>query len=110
MARHEKEIGRLSGFNYRALGQVWQNSERYDNAFIWWFRASAEFAKIEDDKLTRFCLSKAKNCLDRIESGSDLSTGVIGDYQKLLADLPDAYKIEKDLVDASIKQVLAKKP
>lgn len=109
MAEHEKAIGRLTATNYRTLGQFWDSEKNYSTAFIWWFRGANQFAKVLDEKLARICLSGAKNALERIESRLDLQPDTIGEYQKLLSEIPDSYKIEKDLIDQVIKNILQKK-
>jgi hypothetical protein len=108
MAQHEVAISRLSGSNYRALGYFFDSEKQYSTAFIWWFRAAHEFSKVPQDNLTRICLSGAKNSIERVKYGFELNTDTIGEYQKLLPDISDVYKIEKDMLDKAFKTTLTK--
>lgn len=110
MAQHETAIGRLTAFNYRTLGQFWDSEKNYSTAFIWWFRGAHQFAKISNEKLARICLSAAKESIERVQYGFELDTDIIGEYQKLLLEISDSYKIEKDLIDKTLKETLIKKP
>lgn len=109
MAQNEAAIGILTGQNYLTLGQFWDSEEDYNVAFIWWLRGAHQFSKISEDKLARICLSGAKSSLERIRYGSDLRTDDIGEYQKLTVEIPDSYKIEKDLLDTAFKETLTRK-
>ena len=59
----------------------------------------------------RIALGSAKESADKIKWGFELNYDLIGEYQRLFIEIDDKiYKIEKDLLDKAIKDVLNKKP
>ncbi|MDO8452829.1 MAG: hypothetical protein Q7S79_03705, partial [bacterium] len=84
--------------------------KNYSTAFIWWARAAENFASIKEKSLTQIALKAAKTVVENIQSRTELSTQVIGEYQEIFSKIDDTiYKIEKDLLDKAVKDVLVKK-
>lgn len=110
IAKQEHETVTLTGSVYRTLGQFWDSEKNYGVAFIWWIRAAHKFAQSDSEKLTRIALAAAKEAVERVMFAYELDTESVGEYQKLLPEIADTYKIEKDLLDLSIKEALKRNP
>lgn len=109
MSQQKNEIGKLTGQNYRTLGEFWDSEKKYSTAFIWWFRGAHQFALVSSESLARVCLSSAKESIERVAFAFELDTDTIGEYQKLILEIPDTYKIEKEMLDSAFKATLLKK-
>lgn len=108
--RHDQDITGLRGEVARQMGQFWDSQKSYSTSFIWWIRSASYFAKAKDDKLTRIALNSAKDTIQNIQYAFQIDYDILGEYQKLFSEIDDgAYKIEKDLLDKSIKEALNKK-
>ena len=106
---HSQEIAYVRGEVYRTLGEFWDSQERFPTAFIWWMRAAQKFWK-NNEKLARIALGSAKESVERIDKGYLLNSDLIGEFQKIMPEIDDVrYKIEKELLDKAIKDVLIKK-
>ena len=103
------QIGKLSGQNFRTLGHFWDSQKNYGIAFIWWFRAAHQFVSTSDETLARICLSGAKESIEKVKYGFELQSDYVGEYQKLSLEIPDTYKIEKEMLDTAIKSALLRK-
>ena len=103
----KSEIRSLRSTIYRTLGQFWDSEKSYSTAFIWWIRAAHSYSKVEDEELTRICLSNARDSVSKIEYAFQLDTNLVGEFQNLFADIDDGkYKIEKDLLSLAVKNKL----
>lgn len=107
--QHESIIGDLRGQTYRSLGQFWEREGKFSSAFIWWMRATSAFTKVNNERLTRIALNHARICIENIQHSSNLSSSLIGEYQKAIADTDSRFDLEKGMLDSAIKTVLSQK-
>jgi hypothetical protein len=110
ISQHDTAIGEMRGQTYRTLGQFWESEGENSTAFTWWMRSTQAFALIKDARHTRIALDGAKRSVEAVKYGYELDLGSIGEYQKLIADVDDAYKIEKEMLDAAVKAAIERKP
>lgn len=109
MEEQKRSIGYLSAQNYRTLGQFWDSEKNYSVSFIWWLRGAEQFSLVSDESLTRICLSGAKDAIERVSYGFEIRPDTVGEYQKIISELPSIYQMEKNLLDTEIKKTISKK-
>jgi len=110
LVKHENMITSLRGEVYRTLGQFWDSEKQYNTAFIWWIRSAHNLALAGEENITRIALGSAKESVEKIKFGFELNYDLIGEYQRLFAEVDDKiYKIEKELLDKAIKDALNRK-
>src|SRR3989344_5441 len=109
ISRHENDITTLNGSVFRTLGEFWDSEKDHDVAFIWWLRAANKFSLSGEDKFTRISLQHAKDSVERVGYAYQLNSEWVGEYQKLILEISDEYKIEKELLDIAIKETLKRK-
>jgi hypothetical protein len=109
---HENRMKSMEGDIYRTLAHFWDSQESYSVAFVWWIRAAKVFSapNVDEQKLARIALTSAKESAEKIKYGFSLTTEFVGEYQEIVKQVPDEYKIEKDLLDSAVKDALARKP
>lgn len=104
------DIRALRGEIYRTLGQFHDSQKDYNVAFIWWIRAAHNFSKCGDENITRISLGGAKESVEKVQYGFELDYRTIGEYQELIGEIDSVkYKIEKEMLEKAIKNVLEKK-
>jgi len=109
LAKHEELMNYLRGEVYRTLGQFWDSEKSYSIAFIWWMRASSNFALAGDEKLVRISLSSACKSAKKVSSKYELTTEIVGEYQTIFGDIDSKlYRIEKELLDKEVKDALVR--
>lgn len=109
-AKHEGEIMILRGENYRAFALHWDGQKAFAGAFIWWIRAAHSFASAEDRDMARVSLAAAKESVERVKYGTELQPDIIGEYQRLYAEIDDStYSIEKELLSSALKESLSRR-
>ncbi len=92
---------------YRSMAYFWDSQSSFGVAFLWWIRASHQYAQAGEDVLTRICLNKAKLSVEKIEQTYTLVPENIGEYQKLMSKIDTRkYKLEKELLDDALKKKL----
>lgn len=104
------EISVLRADIYRTLGQFWFSRSSYSTAFIWWIRAAYNYSRADAENMVRVALSNARDSIDKIEYTYDLSTDDVGEFQRLFLEINDQrFKVEKELLEDSVKRKLKKK-
>ncbi|OGH91786.1 MAG: hypothetical protein A2534_04650 [Candidatus Magasanikbacteria bacterium RIFOXYD2_FULL_39_9] len=110
ITKHENEILIVKGQAYRALAELWGSQKDYRASFAWWIRAADSFNSADSEALTRVCLSLAREVVEKIEYGFEISTDIVGEYQNVMKKIKNTnYKIEKELLEKALKATLDKK-
>lgn len=107
---HSREITFVRASVYRTLGEFWDSQKNFSVAFLWWMRAANNFSKSDEDGLTRIALGSAKESVERIENSYELDSNSIGEFQRIMGKIDKKkFKIEKELLDKALKDILTKK-
>lgn len=73
MKQQKNSIGYLTAQSHRTFGEFWDSEKKYATSFIWWLRGAKHFSLISQENLTQICLSKARDAIERVNYGFELS-------------------------------------